>query len=96
MIETKVDKRCPLPSNTDFNTVLTSGFYRLSNTTQGTNAPPDGSWGQMLVISGGGDTITQIVFSYNTSERFNLRSEVCKALGGSKDSWTEWKVFKSA
>lgn len=96
MIETKVDKRCSLPANTDFNTVLTSGFYRLSDTTQGTNAPPDGAYGQMLVIYGGGDTITQIVFSYNTSERFNLRSGVCKALGGSKDSWTAWKVFKSA
>ncbi len=57
----KVDKGNTI-ADTDLNTVITSGFYRLNS--GNTNAPSGADFGQMLVVHGGADTITQVVFCY--------------------------------
>ena len=60
----KVDKGNTI-ANTDLNTVITSGFYRLNS--GNTNAPSGAEFGQMLVVHGGADTITQVVFCYHNN-----------------------------
>ena len=44
--------------STDLNTLTTSGFYRVN----GSNANSPGTWGQLLVVYGGSDTIGQLYF----------------------------------
>jgi hypothetical protein len=70
----------------DLNTATQSGFYRL-NTTH-TNAPSNAAYGQMLVMHGGGDTITQILGAYNTTEMY-FRSGNPTDVGGT-GTWKSW------
>lgn len=73
----------------DLNTVTTSGFYRLSSS----NANSPCSNGQLLVIHGGGDTITQIAGSYSTGDLYTRSGNVINNPNG---KWTEWaKVVTS-
>ena len=72
-----------LSDDADLNSVLTSGMYRVSGSTQ--NSP--GAYGQVLVISGGGDTAAQLYFPWEANEKVMIR-------GGnpisSKGGWGEW------
>lgn len=71
----------------DFNTITTSGFHRVNNNL--TNKPSNASeWGQ-LIVSHGGDTITQIYGDYSTGNLYT-RSGNPSNVGGN-GSWTSWK-----
>lgn len=71
----------------DFNTITQSGFHRVQNSN--INCPTGADWGQLLVIHGGGDTITQIYGYYNTGDLMT-RSGNPSDVGGA-GSWTTWK-----
>ena len=71
---------------TDLNTLTTSGFYRIQNTE--TNRPAD--YGQLLVIYGGADTITQIYGNYSTGA-LHTRSGNPSNVGGT-GAWTSWRT----
>ena len=79
--------------NVDFNTLTRSGIYRLSyTTTEGsTNGPVSCAWGQMLVLHGGGDTISQIAFDY-MNEYIQVRGGNPSDVGGS-GSWKSWRYL---
>ena len=77
-----------LPYGTDLNTVTQPGSYRI--TADPVNAPSGSAWGQMLVIYGGGDTIAQLVFPYN-SDAIWRRSGNPSNVGGS-GSWRSWTL----
>ena len=74
-------------AGTNLNTITNSGFHRLSS--GNTNAPTGADWGQLLVIHGGGDTITQIHGNYSNGNLFT-RSGNPSDVGGS-GAWTSWK-----
>ena len=69
----------------DLNTIVTSGFYRLSG--DNPNMPPYCYYGQ-LIVSRGADTITQIASSYSTG-RLYTRSGNPSDISG-HGSWTDW------
>lgn len=71
----------------NFNTATTSGTYRFDNLS--TNGPGV-DWGQLLVIRGSSDTITQIVGDFSTGNLIT-RSGNPPDVGGS-GSWTSWKT----
>lgn len=74
-------------SGVDYNTITKSGFYRVNN--NNTNGPTGNDWGQLLVIHGGGDTITQIHGNYSNGNLFT-RSGNPSDVGGA-GSWVSWK-----
>jgi hypothetical protein len=71
---------------TDINNLVKSGFYRIGNTE--TNRP--GDYGQILVMRGGGDSITQIYGDYATGNLLT-RSGSPPSVGGI-GGWTAWKT----
>lgn len=76
--------------NVDFNTLTTSGVYRLNYTVSNgaSNGPSGGEWSQMLVMHGSSDTIAQLVVGYNTHQVY-IRSGNPSNVGGS-GSWSSW------
>lgn len=74
-----------LPENTDLNTVLTSGFYRLA--TAQTNAPQGSAYSQMIV-SRGSDTVSQTIYAFNTAM---VWVRVGYGIGTSTETWTNWQ-----
>lgn len=78
-------------SDTDLNTITNSGFYRLNKFT---NGPSDGvgSYGQ-LIVSHGGDTITQILCPYSESSMY-VRSGNPSDAGGT-GAWQNWAKLAS-
>lgn len=76
-------------SNTDLNTLTTSGFYRLGS--GATNDPTPNKYGQLLVIRGAGDTITQIIGDYATGILYT-RSGNPSNVGGS-GSYSSWRTI---
>lgn len=81
----------PLSDNVDFNKITRSGFYRFNSNSTFVNGPPT-SWGQLLVIYGGGDTIAQLAFPYTSSTNFFMRSGNPPDVGGS-GVWQPWSRF---
>lgn len=81
-----VDKTVILPVNTDLDTVLESGFYRIMGTPQ--NGPASAHSSQMIV-SRGSDTITQIIISWTGNKRMYYRSGNPMATGGVWGDWQE-------
>ncbi len=77
----------------DLNTLQTSGMYRLGPTL--VNAPTSVNvlYGQLLVVSGGSDTITQIASSYNGTHVYIRSGNPVNNSSGSWNPWTE--VFHS-
>ncbi|WP_068083133.1 hypothetical protein [Novosphingobium rosa] len=71
--------------NVDLNLAITSGMYRVE---QPVNGPANVNYGQLLVIMGGGDTITQILSSYSDGVLWT-RSGNPGNLGGS-GGWSPW------
>ena len=78
-------------NNVDFNTLISSGVYRLSYTTDNgaSNGPGGNEFGQMLVLRGGADTIAQLAFGYMSSSRPMFRQGNPPNVGG-PGSWTQW------
>lgn len=74
-----------LPSGTDLDTVVDSGFYRLNSGP--VHAPVGANYSQMIV-SRGEDTITQIIGQYSTGNLFT-RSGNPPEVGGSR-SYSPW------
>lgn len=72
----------------DINTLTTSGFYRLNPTM--TNGPT-GDYGQLLVIHGGSDTITQIYGDFATGQ-LQTRSGNPPNVGGA-GTWQSWRYL---
>ena len=75
-----------LSNGTDLNTVVTSGFYRMSGSV--VHGPSGADWSQ-LIVSRGSDTIAQIVISYG-NEGMAYRNGNPSDVGGS-GSWSAWK-----
>jgi len=73
--------------NVDLNTLTTAGVYRISNTEA--NRPND--WGQLLVMYGGSDTITQI-YGHYVDGTLKTRSGNPTNVGGS-GSWSPWRTL---
>lgn len=71
----------------DLNTITTSGFYRVGAVNA--NLPPGRADGQLLVMYGGGDTITQVYGDYSGNNLY-FRSGNPSNIGGS-GSWGNWK-----
>jgi len=82
----KVDKENNLADFADLNSIITSGFYRVG--INPVNAPINSDKAQ-LIISRGGDTITQIISQYSTND-FWVRAGNPVEVGGS-GSWSTWK-----
>lgn len=62
-VNNAIPKTAFIDAGTDLNTVTTTGVYRLEGAV--VNAPISADWCQLLVMHGGGDTITQIIGSYS-------------------------------
>lgn len=75
-----------ISNDTNLNTVTASGMYRLGGSL--TNAPSGASYGQLLVIHGGGDSIAQIAFDF-TMARMWIRTGAPAEVEGA-GTWTEW------
>lgn len=71
-----------LSDDADLNSVLTSGMYRVGGSTK--NSP--GAYGQVLVISGGGDTAAQLYFPWETNKVMVRGGNPISSKGG----WGEW------
>jgi len=71
----------------DLDTIIQSGMYRIENTNA--NIPNGCTYGQLLVIHGASDTITQICTDY-ASGQFWWRSGNPSQVGGA-GSWGAWK-----
>lgn len=73
-------------STADLDTVIQSGMYRIETNA---NRPTGTAYGQLLVMHGAGDTITQICTDYS-STAFWWRSGNPAAVGGT-GVWNAWK-----
>jgi hypothetical protein len=71
----------------DLNTLTTSGMYRV----QDNEANRPGSYGQLLVMHGGSDTITQIYGQYDSGTLYTRSGNPSNIGGGG--SWTSWKTL---
>lgn len=77
----------PDKSNVDLNTIVTAGMYRTGNTNP--NAPTGVAYGQLLVIRGSADTITQIITDYSSNYIY-WRSGNPTEVGGN-GTWKSWR-----
>jgi hypothetical protein len=83
---TKVDQNITLLNNTDLDTVLTGGLYRLSGTHA--NIPNAGAAYGQMIVSRGQDTISQIVLDYpGTSMWFRSGNPASISGGGAWNAW---------
>lgn len=81
-----VDKQT-IQSNSDFNTITTSGVYRFNDISTYTNAPSF-SYGQLLVLHSAGDTIAQIAFDFS-GNKIEMRQGNPSEVGGA-GVWHDW------
>lgn len=69
------------------NTITTSGMYRLQ---EATDIPSGAQYGQLVVVRGGGDTIAQLAFDYDTSEMWiRTGSSVSDGSIGTPRDWAQ-------
>ena len=85
-IATLVSNTIILANGVDLNTVVTSGFYRLSGAV--VNGPGGESYSQMIVCRGL-DTISQIVFIYGSGATFTRSGNPSNVGGGG--AWSAWQ-----
>ena len=87
----KVNKEEVLDNDIDLNTVTTSGFYRfqasMKNGPGGTSSSTFCGYGQLLVVHGGGDTISQLVMPYSSSTVYMRNGNAVNNTGGVWQSW---------
>jgi hypothetical protein len=81
-----VSESIALSSGTDLNTIVTSGFYRLNT---GLNFPDDSANYSQLIVSRGGDTITQIVSVYGTGTLWTRSGNPVQT--GSTGVYSPWR-----
>ncbi len=86
----KVNRQEVLAAGVDLNTVTTSGFYRLQGSC--TNGFDNAGFAQLLVVSGGGDTIAQFGMPYASSTVYIRNGNVVNNSGG---TWQAWKTLAS-
>ena len=77
--------------NGDLNIVVQSGMYRFD---QPTNGPAGVAWGQLLVVHGSSDQVSQIAWETNTG-RMHTRIGTPAAVGGS-GIWSPWRLVVDA
>ena len=77
-----------LGDGVDLNTVLTSGFYRLSG--EPTNGPGGISYGQLIVSRAGGDTVAQLAFPFSVSACY-IRAASGVTVS-ENPSWHDWRA----
>lgn len=87
-LDNYVPEKNMLKDNTNLNTVITSGFYRLQAISPYINGM-DVSFGQMIVCQGGADTIVQLVFPYTSSKMLIRTGYPVNNPGG---KWNDWKT----
>ena len=87
-LDNYVPEKNMLVDNTNLNTVITSGFYRLQAISTHINGI-DISYGQMIVCQGGGDTIAQLVCPYISSKMLFRTGNPVNNPGG---KWNDWKT----
>lgn len=76
-------------ATTDWDTLVEGGMYRIDDISGQTSLHNEmASYGQLLVIRGTGDTISQIFCNYANNIIF---SRSANGVGGSKVNWTSWK-----
>ncbi|WP_088005594.1 pyocin knob domain-containing protein [Indiicoccus explosivorum] len=81
-----------VPANADLNTIVASGFYRLQS--GHANQPSAAAnFGQMLVLHGQSDTITQLVSEHSTGKLYT-RSGNPPQVGGS-GTWGAWTELET-
>lgn len=84
-----VQKTVRLTANHDLNTVVESGFYRMLATVQ--NGPSGLTPGDgQLIVSRGGDTVTQMIFGWSSS-KMAIRTGNPTQVGG-KGIWQPWAM----
>lgn len=83
---TLAKKAIGIPTGTDLNTVVESGFYRIH--TEVLNGPPNANNGQMIV-SRGLDTIAQIVIGWSGGNLMYVRGGSPPDVGG-RSTWGPW------
>lgn len=77
--------------NVDLNIVVQSGMYRFD---QPTNGPAGVAWGQLLVVHGSSDQVSQIAWETNTG-RMHTRIGTPAAVGGA-GTWSPWRLVVDA
>lgn len=77
-------KRFTIPDGYDLNNYTESGFYRLSSAHG--HMPTGCDYGQMIVVQGGGDTVTQICVAY-TNTAYMRSGNPLNGTG----AWHEWR-----
>lgn len=73
-----------MPDNVDIDTVTVSGMYRLA-----TMELPWQAFSQMLVVHGGADTISQVIFAFSGGGVY-VRTGNPMQVGG-PGVWSDWK-----
>lgn len=94
---TNFQNRLLTAADTSYDTLTTSGFYRDANFTAGlpsvtplTGITHNGTtYGQAIVVYGGGDTVAQMYFNYNDSRIFARAGNPLAGGGGSWKGWVE-------
>lgn len=74
-----------LSDDDDLNTLYVSGMYRASGATK--NCPA--AYGQVLVVSGGGDTVAQLYLPWDVGQKVMFRGGNLISSGGGWTDWTE-------
>lgn len=75
-------------ATTDWNTLTEGGMYRIDDISSQTSRHDEmGSYGQLLVVRGTGDTIFQLYGNYANNKIF---SRTANGVGGTQINWTSW------
>lgn len=90
-IKASVPKEWILSDSANLNTIIQSGFYRISGSP--INAPLDVEFGQLFVAHGGNDTIFQIATGYNEGPLY-YRNGNPPEIGG-VGTWSSWRTLIS-
>ena len=87
IVDTYVPQQKCLSDGVDLNTILTSGFYRLS--AEPTNGPGGINYGQLIVSRAGYDTVAQLAFPYSSSMCY-IRTASGVIYGTA--TWQDWRT----
>lgn len=79
-----------LPASFDYNTLTEPGFYRDAGGTAVNRPVGSAAYGQLLVISGGGDTAAQVYWNYQDGRVWTRAGNTRNNAGG---TWRAWNEF---
>ena len=81
-------------ATTNWDTISESGMYRMDDiTSQTTFINGMNSYGQLLVIRGSGDTISQIYCNFNDN---NIFTRSANGVGSDTINWTSWRKINDS